>query len=127
MLEPTGLDLTKIFYSRGPDGLSRLDRQRLQSGYKRTEYLFERFLNQRKKETTLQLKHEHILDIGELIRRKFEQNVHLDSTKDSQSSFKLEADRMQQEAEIFKEELRKSFIKKFEEDKEDIKKASLSV
>jgi hypothetical protein len=52
--------LKSIYTSRGPDGLNRSDRQR-NSNYSKREFLFENFLNNRKKEPNLQLKHEHIL------------------------------------------------------------------
>ena len=53
-------NLTRLYNSRGPDGLSRLDRERL-ANYKRTEYLFDKFLKNRHTKAKLQLTHEHIL------------------------------------------------------------------
>jgi hypothetical protein len=54
-------ELTKIFTSKGPDGLSRCDKQKRSAKYNRNDYLFERFLSQRKNDHKLQLNHQHIL------------------------------------------------------------------
>lgn len=54
------MDLTRLFDSRGIDGLSRHDRERM-ANYNRRDYLFDKFLNTRKNNETLQLTHEHIL------------------------------------------------------------------
>jgi hypothetical protein len=56
------VELTRIFSSKGPDGLNRLERRNLAS-YNRTNYLFEKFLATRKQAQTLQLTHEHILGL----------------------------------------------------------------
>lgn len=54
------IDITKIFNSRGADGLSRLDRERM-ANYNRKDFLFDKFLGQRRQAGALQLTHEHIL------------------------------------------------------------------
>ena len=59
-MSETLTELTKIFNSRGRDGLSRNDRERM-ANYNRRDFLFDKFLNQRKSAGQLQLKHEHIL------------------------------------------------------------------
>lgn len=60
MLKRNQMELTGMYSSRGPDGLSRADRERM-SNYRRKEFLFEKFLYSRNKNQTLQLTHEHIL------------------------------------------------------------------
>jgi hypothetical protein len=52
--------VTRIYSSKGPDGLSRIDRER-SANYNRTQFLFDKFIENRKKNDTLQLTHEHIL------------------------------------------------------------------
>lgn len=53
---------TRIYSSRGIDGLNRLERRNL-AIYNRTQYLFDKFLASRKAAQTLELTHEHILGI----------------------------------------------------------------
>lgn len=53
---------TRIYSSRGMDGLNRLERRNL-AIYNRTQYLFDKFLASRKAAQTLELTHEHILGI----------------------------------------------------------------
>jgi hypothetical protein len=53
-------DLTQIYDSKGMDGLSRSDREKLNS-FNRKEFLFEKFLKIRNSRPKIQLTHEHIL------------------------------------------------------------------
>ena len=55
-------DLTKIYDSKGMDGLSRADREKM-SGFNRREFLFDKFLQLRSSKPKIQLTHEHILGI----------------------------------------------------------------
>lgn len=53
------VELTKIFDSRGIDGLSRMDRAK--SGYNRGQFLFEKYLKMKKEKPKVKVTHEHIL------------------------------------------------------------------
>ena len=53
-------ELTSIFNSKGIDGLTRLDRVK-SAKYNRGEFLFEKFLKERKPTPTINVTHEHIL------------------------------------------------------------------
>ena len=53
-------ELTKIYDSKGIDGLTRMDRAK-SAKYNRGEFLFEKFLNQRKEKTKVRINHAHIL------------------------------------------------------------------
>jgi hypothetical protein len=118
----------RLFSSKGPDGLSRMDRERrCMTNYNRNDFLFERFLNHRKKQETLQLHHEHILDVGDIVMRKLEHRARSGSAKHVEDKVQIEMDRLQQEAELFKSELKRLFMKKFEEDRENMKKVSLRI
>jgi hypothetical protein len=55
---PTGV--TRIYSSKGPDGLSRMERES-SANYNRTQFLFDKFIQNRKKSDMLQVTHEHIL------------------------------------------------------------------
>lgn len=70
------MEVNKIFNSRGMDGLSRYDRERMAS-YNRKEYLYDKFLASRKKEQNLQLTHEHILGILENSVKKMNNSINI--------------------------------------------------
>lgn len=53
-------DLTNIYDSKGIDGLSRMDRIK-SAKYNRGEFLFEKFLKERKQKPKINITHEHIL------------------------------------------------------------------
>jgi hypothetical protein len=72
-MSETLTDLTKLFNSRGRDGLSRNDRERM-SNYKRRDFLFEKFLKQRESYCQLELKHEHILSMLSVDYFSFKKN-----------------------------------------------------
>ena len=54
------VELTKIYDSKGIDGLSRLDRRK-SSSYNRQEFLFDKYLQKRKEKPKLDLTHHQIL------------------------------------------------------------------
>ncbi|CAF0761215.1 unnamed protein product [Brachionus calyciflorus] len=110
------MDLTKIFSSRGSDGLSRNDRERM-SKYNRKEFLFEKFLYNRKKNETLQLTHEHILDIGDKTLRKVELRIRTDAKSENDLFLRNEVERLEREVEEYKEEIRENFRQQFENEK----------
>jgi hypothetical protein len=111
----------RLFTSKGGDGVSRMDKQRRMGGYNRSDFLIEKFINQRRKQEMLQLRHEHILDVGELVLRKLEIQTRVGSAKNVEDKVQIEMDRLQKEAEKFKVELKTLFMRKFEEEKEAMK------
>ncbi|RNA28056.1 stress response nst1-like [Brachionus plicatilis] len=114
------MELTRIYSSRGPDGLSRADRERM-SNYRRKEFLFEKFLYSRKKNQTLQLTHEHILDIGDKTLKKVELSIKNSSKSENESFLKNEVDRLEKEVEQFKTEIYENFRSEFENQKKSMK------
>lgn len=127
MLDSSSLDeVTRLFDARGPDGLTRWERQkRMSGGYNKAEFLLDKFLGQRRRQQQQELKHEHILDLGDVILRKLEHNSRATSAKDLDSRLKHEVKRMEMEVEEFKKELRRALMAKFEEEREAMKKVAL--
>ena len=52
--------ITAIFDSRGADGLSKADKERMAS-YKRRDFLFNKYLDYKQTSIKQQLSHDHIL------------------------------------------------------------------
>ena len=60
------IELTCKYNSRGMDGLNRFEKEKILN-YKKTEFLFDKFLAKRKNEATLQVTHENILSMFEYL------------------------------------------------------------
>jgi len=127
------VDLTKIYDSCSYDTISRSDRASAKRN--RRDIMFDKFLSMRhsiKPVEKQQITHEHILDIGSKSIHSYKVTFNRQqeelSPRNSQSnkSFRInnEIARIENEIELFKEELINTFQNKFDKEKIQMKKVN---
>lgn len=116
-------ELTKIYDSKGIDGLTRMDRAK-SAKYNRGEFLFEKFLNQRKEKTKVRINHAHILELGHRTFEKFKPSGPNMEAINNEYKLKLdeEIERIENEADEFREQLEVIFKKQVEKERKSTKK-----
>lgn len=113
-------EVTKLFSSKGRDGLTRSDRE-LTANYNRKDFLFKKFLDQRRSSAQLQIQHEHILNLGNTSLLKLESILKNASNVDQDQVLKNELSKIKIQAETFQSELKIEYEKRFEEEKKSMK------
>lgn len=124
------VELTKIYDSCSFDAISRSDRASAKKN--RHDAIYDKFLSMRhsiKPVEKQQITHEHILNIGSksMLNYKLNFNKTDDSPRSQTSSIKFnnEIARIENEIEIFKQELINTFQTKFDREKIQMKKVFL--
>ncbi len=124
-------ELTKIYDSKGIDGLSRVDR--IKSGYNRGDFLFEKYLKQ-KKEThekpKIQLTHENIIKLGASSFSKFKESIQKYTDETPKNCLKIlqdEIERIETEANDFQIGMEIIFEKQLAKERISIKKVNYSI